>query len=203
MPTILDDALTTVARMKIFLGISSDKHDGLLTLLINYTSEFIKTYTKRTLKSATYTQEEYDGTGTNTIILKNFPVTTFTTLEVNTAVDNVDDWDEIDSDDFWFYDDGRVVLVNGNFIEAPQKYRATYVAGYLIDFANEADTTKHTLPMELEFACQKLVSAIFNTRKSEGYTQQKVGDLSVTLKKEVFNDKETRAILDKYTQATI
>ena len=203
MPTIVSDALTTLARVKIFLGLTSDSQDARLIMLINQATGVIKRYTKRNLKSATYTQEEYDGTGEKTLILKQFPVTTLTLLEENNAGDNSDDWETIDAEDYFSYSDGRIILNTGSFVEAPQRYRATYDAGFLIDFDNEEDTSLHTLPFELEYACQKLVSSFLNSGKAEALKSSKVGDITLVFNQSIMNDEELKAILDKYTNFTI
>ena len=207
-------ALTTLARMKIFLSISGDSKDSLLTMLINQVTGDIERYINRNLLSQTYTNEEYDGTGTSELVLKQYPVTTFTQLQENAASDNNDDWQTIGASNY-FTDLGEGILSlirnrnafdrkpAGVFLERKQKYRVTYIAGYLIDFDNENTLASHTLPSELEYVTQKLVSAVFNTRKAEGLASQKVGDLSVTLKKAVFDDKETRAILDRYRRFAV
>ena len=207
MPTLLDNdeqkALTTLARLKAIMNIHTDKNDSALTMLINQATGFIEQYTKRRLFSQTYTQEEYDGTGESNLVLKQFPVTTLTTLEYNQASGNTDDWKTFQTQDYWFYDDGRIKFRTGKLLSRPQKYRATYVAGYLIDFENENVPASHTLPFELEYVCQSLASGMFAKRSSAGIRTSKIGDQSVTFMSQLLNNKETKAILDKYAQITI
>src|SRR3990167_2541737 len=210
MPTLLSHstkkALTTLARAKVFCGIVGDAQDSRLIPIINQVTGFIERYCKRSFLSQTYTSEEYDGTGTGCLILKQFPVTTLTSLQYRDSDDNsLDTWTTVDSDDYFWYADGRIKLASatGKFREVPKKSRATYVAGYLIDFDNENTPASHTLPEEIEYACHKLVSALLNTRRAEGLEEESQGDQSVRLKKEVFNDAETRAILDKYAAPSI
>lgn len=217
MTTILDNAtqkaLTTIARVKIFMGVSGDSKDAKLTQLINQVTGFIEQYTKRNMLSQTYTDEEYDGTGIDTLILRQFPVTTFTQLQVNSATDNSDSWETINASRYFAGEDGRVRFAtskgsflstdSGFFIEDKNKYRVTYDAGFLIDFANENDPTKHTLPQEIEYAAHKLISGAFNLSKGQGYKSHKVGDISAVFNKELFEDKEIKSILNKYVSATI
>ena len=203
MATIINQALTTLARQKIFLGIRSDRHDSLLVQLINQTTGFIEQYCKRSFLSQDYTDEEYDSTGNPVLILKQFPVTAVSSVKYNGATDNTDDWQTYDTKSYFWYEDGRIVKQSGSFPIGPQKLRATYTAGYIIDFNNENDSSKHTLPPELEYVCQKLVAALFNTRRAEGMAQERIGDSGVTLKKMIFGDEETKVILDKYVSITI
>lgn len=212
MPTILNNsshkALTTLARTKTFLGIGSDKYDSLLIQLINQVTGFVEKFTARNFLRQTYTNEEYDGSGTDTLLLKNFPVASVTTLQFNRAADNTDDWETIGTDRYFAKEDGRIILVGrsgafldvdaGYFIDAPNKYRATYVAGYLIDFNNENDPAQHTLPEDIEYLTHMLVSSLFNTRKSVGFSSAKVGDQSISLRKAVFESPDIKEILEKY-----
>jgi len=217
MVTLLNNstqkALTTLARAKSFLEISGGSKDDVLSILINQVTGSIEQYLKRKLLSQTYTNEVYDGPGGDTLVLRQFPVTTFTQLQVNVSGDSSADWQTIDSARYFSYEDGRVTLNvaipgfldgrDGYFTKAPKKYRATYVAGFLIDFDNENNPVLHTLPQELEYACLKMLSAVFNSRKSEGLQSIKVGDISMTFKKAVMGDQEVKDILGKYTNATI
>jgi hypothetical protein len=206
-------ALTTLERAKIFMDLSGDSKDGLLTLLANQATGFIEQFLKRSLLNQVYTNEQYDGSGSDTIVLRNAPVTAFASLQVNTSGDSTADWQTIDANNYFWYDDGRVKLNNpiagfldadaGTFLSDPKKYRATYTAGFLIDFANENDPTKHTLPQEIEYACLKLMSAIFNSRKAEGLQSAKVGDISMTYRKAAFSDEDIMDILGKYEFVTI
>lgn len=208
MPTLYSSntkkALTTLARCKLFMGISSDAYDGLITMLINQTTDFVERYCKRSFLSQAYTSEVYDGNGTDTLILKQFPVTAFSSLQYRNSNDNTDSWTTYNAtSDYMWQEDGRVIFLGGKTIDFPKKYRATYTAGYLIDFDNENTAASHTLPGEIEYACQKLVSAAFNTRRAEGFQSTSQGDTSVTLKAKLHDDDETRAILDKYAAPTI
>lgn len=207
MPTILSNsqqkALTTLARAKTFLGVSGDSQDALLIQLINQATGFIERYTKRKLLSQTYTSEVYDGTGTKELVLKNFPVTALSALQEDVNDDNSESWQTVDSDYYFWYENGIVKAHSFTFQDKPKKYRVTYVAGYLIDFDAENTPASHTLPQELEYACQKLVAVVFNSRKMEGYESYRVGDMAVTMQKASFEDGEIKAILDKYANPTI
>lgn len=205
-------ALTTLDRAKAFLEISGDSKDMVLTLLINHVTGQIEQFLKRSLLSQSYS-EKCDGTGINTITLKQFPVTALASLEVNTSGDSTEDWQTIDTKNYFWYRDGRIVLNKpiagfldqdaGDFLAYPKKYKVTYTAGFLIDFANENDPALHTLPSEIEYACLKILSGVYNSRKNEGLQSIKVGDISMLFKTKVSNDDEIRLILGKYESVTI
>lgn len=203
MPQIVSNALTTLARVKIFLGISSDTYDGLFIMLINQATEYIENYTHRLMKEATRTEEVYDGTGGESIVLRNFPVTAFTKLEYNGSGDGSEDWVEFDSTDYYWETDGRLILVGGKFSKKPKGYRATYTAGYKIDFDNEANTVLHTLPAGLEMACLRLISALFNSRRAAGIQSETLGDQSVTYSKVLLDDNDLKLTLDRYVSVMV
>lgn len=177
-------ALTTLNDVKTFLGISSTAHDEVLKFLINQATDYIETFTGRRYTSTTYTQEEYDGTGTSELRLKHFPVVTFTLLEVNRATDNSDDWATIDAEDYWVNSENGIVTLQSGFLDydevnetglspnifqkSKNKYRATYTAGYT------------TVPYDLQYACCMIVSETFNVRKAAGIQSESLGDHSVT-----------------------
>lgn len=206
-PTILNNsvtkAFTTLARIKTFLSLGSDKYDSRLIIAINAATTFIENYCGRKLYRQTHTSEVHDGKGTNTLILKHWPISSFTSLEYNTAIDAGDSWETFDTNDYHWYEDGRVILVSGEFLERPKKYRATYAAGYLIDFDNENTPASHTLPFEVEYACQKLVSAMFNKARGEGLQSQAVGSENVTFMQAVMSDPELKYILDGYKKISV
>lgn len=217
MATLLNNtqqkAFTTLARAKAFLGISGDSKDTVLTMLINQITGTIESYCGRRFLRQTFTDEEYDGTGREELVLKQYPVTSITRLQVNTAGDNSDSWDTINSSDYFWYEEGRLRLNNsqdrfldrdaGYFLDHPQKYRVTYVAGYLIDFDQENTPASHTLPQEIEYVTLKLLSAYMNTRQSEGLSSAKVGDVAMSFKGEIMKDDEVKEILGKYASISI
>jgi uncharacterized phiE125 gp8 family phage protein len=206
MVTLIDNtiqkALTTLSRAKAFLSISGDSKDTVLTMLINQATGSIETFCKRRLLRQTYTNEIYDGTGSDTIVLRNFPVTAVAKLEVNVSGDASQSWEEIDTNLYVSYEDGRIVT-GGCFKEGPKLYRVTYTAGYLIDFSQENVPASHNLPTEIEYACLKMVGAMLNTRSSEGLDSVKTGDLSMSFRAEIDKDKELQNILGQYQGITV
>ena len=77
-------ALTSVARIKAFLGLadSDTSKDAQLDVLRSGAEALIKSYTNRDLESATYT-EYYSGNNTYTLVLRNKPVTAITSVHVD------------------------------------------------------------------------------------------------------------------------
>ncbi len=186
------NALVTLNDFKTFLGITDNTKDELLKMLINFSSDYIETETGRTFKSTSYTNEEYDGTGTEELRLKNFPILSFTKLEVNNNYDNSDSWDswsEINANNYWVDKENGIITRTNDFLDFEEgmnneealseirfykgkfKYRATYVAGF------------DTIPYDIQFACMILAEEMYKNRgNTNGIRSESLGDHSITYK---------------------
>lgn len=71
------------------LSITSDEATGdpssLILALRDSAEALIQSYCKKTFESTSYTLEKYDGTGTQNLFLKNYPVTALTRLALGTT----------------------------------------------------------------------------------------------------------------------
>ena len=132
MATLLPNALCTVEDVKETLGIPSSNHtkDNLIIRKINAATEIIEKYTGSKFQAVTYTDEEYDATNSDQLILKHTPIIDFTSLSVRSNTLNIDDWEIIDSD-LYFVDAGAGVLdLVFHAVGSWNRYKATYSAGY-------------------------------------------------------------------------
>lgn len=179
-------ALVTLADTKTFLGIGNSTKDAVLEMLINVSTDYIQTQTGGFFKNTEYTAEEYDGTGTDQLTLKHFPVTAFTKLEVNNATDNTESWSEISESDYWVDTDTGIITKTtgfrdfdeGNeddealsqtvFYKGKNRYRATYTAGYT------------TIPYDIQFACMSIVGQMFSSQAGQAIKSESLGDHSIT-----------------------
>ena len=200
-------ALTSVQRLADFLGLGTitagSTKETLLQMVINSVTAFVESYCKRRFKETTYTQELYDGDGTQFLFLKNYPVDssgTFT-LERRESALNEDDWEQIDSEYFYVdYDAGYIETANESirFIPGVKNYRVTYTAGIAFNLSSTflSDSTA-----DLEYAAWKLCATVYNRRHGDaGIQSESIGDVSVTYTKEVFENEEIKSILDKYAR---
>lgn len=181
---LLAYALATLADTKSFLGINNSSNDSRLEMLINMATVYLETLTNRRFASTVYTDEKYDGTGKRELQLKKFPIISFTQLQKNRATDNSDDWETIDSSDYWVDNDNGIITMTSPFLEfadseendltesllfelGKNKYRATYTAGHA------------TVPHDIQMACILIVGEMFNTGKASGVKRESLGDHSV------------------------
>ena len=75
-------AIITTEDCKAYRGISVNTHDTLIASLIAAAQDLIETDTGRRFDETTYTDEAYDGTGTGTLQLRQYPVTALTSVKV-------------------------------------------------------------------------------------------------------------------------
>lgn len=181
-------ALVNLADTKTFLGTTSLSDDQ-IKLFINMATDLIETATGRRLKTTTYTAEVFDGNGEKELLLPQYPVTAFTSLEKNGALDNSSSWETVDTDQYWRSDDeGRLIGV-ARFACGVGNYRATFVAGYT------------SIPYDLQFACMKLVQLLGFSYKANGIESERLGDHSVVFSKSAMDpesDPMIKKVIDKY-----
>lgn len=148
MAVLVSYALTTVEDVKESLGIDSSDHskDNLIIRKINAATDAIETYVGRRLASTVYTNEEYDATNIDQLILKNRPITTFTSFESRDTTLNENDWSTIDSELYFVDMKAAVIDLLFNARGRWNRYRVSYTAGYI------------TIPYDLAEACATLAA---------------------------------------------
>lgn len=179
-------ALVTLADLKTVLGITNNSKDALLEMMINVSTDYIQTQTGNFFKSTAYTNEEYDGTGTDRLILKHSPIVAFTKLEVNTTATNTDSWSEVSDSLYWVDNELGIITRTSQFKEFSEstendealsytifykgkfKYRVTYSAGYSL------------IPFDLQFACISIASQLYGSQGGQDIKTESLGDHSVT-----------------------
>ena len=176
--SLLAEALVTLAEAKSYLRIDGSSEDTLLETLINGSTHQLETYTGRKLKSRTYTAEDYDGTGTPELILREYPVSSVASVNMDrlrqfgagTAVSlellTVSG------------DEGRLTFTPGyvssglgiaRFLTGTKVVRITYTAGYA------------TVPDDLKLACLKVVAIHFahSREGADGVVSESIGGRSI------------------------
>jgi len=178
--------LATLEETKLFLGITDSSRDSLLEMLIGIATDYIEGETGRTFASTEYTNEEYDGTGMNQISLRNYPVISFSKLEVNNTANNTDSWSEISDTDYWVDNQSGIITKTSAFLEfdtrsdsdeslsdtifhrGKNRYRATFTAGYSV------------IPNDIKFACMSMTGNLLFSSNGKGIKSETLGDHSVS-----------------------
>lgn len=203
-------SLVTLENVKTFLGITGTSKDSLLNLLIPQASSMFETLVDRTFDQTTYTNEEYDGSGNREIQLDHYPVITFTMLEKRNTFDNKDDWEEINSTDYWVDNDTGIITRTTNFLDwdtqyrdpelsteiqfelGKRNYRATYTAGYA------------EIPQDVQGVVMMMIGELVNTRNKGGIESETLGDHTIRLAKSgLLETSYVSKVIAKYKDAII
>lgn len=175
--------LSTLASCKEHLGISATTFDAVIGTLLSRASDWIEAYCDRTFASTAYT-EDYDGDGSDTLIVRNPPIVSVTSLHDDQARDFTSAT-LIDADDYYVDTaKGMVKLISGRFSFGRGNVRAAYTGGFA------------TVPKAVALAAVELTAFWFNRRKSSGRASESLGGLSVSHLTEVPGD--IKEILDQY-----
>lgn len=158
MASLLSYALTSVADVKESLGITGTSQDNLIIRKINQATEMIEAYCGLPygyhFKEATYTDVEFEGSGTNQLSFPIRPVSSVSSLEVRGSNTNVSNWDSVDTEHYFLNSSAGLIDSLFTFYPAYNRYRATFVAGYA------------TIPADLAEACVILASFLVDNASS-------------------------------------
>ena len=113
-------------------------------------------------------------------------------------------WTNYIPDQFKLKDNGRagIVRVYGLIQRIyDSAIRATYWAGYLINWANAGDYLTHTLPADLSGAVETLVIRQFKRRQTGGAATQSLGGSSMSWDKDL--PTEVKDVINRYRRAPI
>jgi len=196
MASLLSYALTTVADVKESLGIASSvtKYDNLITRKINQATLAIENYCQRRFKSTTYTDEVYNPTQVDQLVLRQRPVTNFASLSIRDSGLNYDTWETIDSQLYFLDSSAGILDLMFNARGRWMRYKVTYTAGYT------------TIPEDLAEACASLAAYYFNNadgtdvgvqEKQEGARRLRYANSTLTFK-DICKNLGIDEILDAY-----
>lgn len=176
-------ALTSVDKVNAMLGFTTGgdaNRDQLIADLIAATTDFIESYCGgRRFLSTTYT-EVLDVRRGNYIFMNQRPIASITSVKYRTGLPSTPTWVTYYVDGYVAYLGSGMIRFFSKFVPFPQAFQVVYVAGYLIDFTNYNDPTKHTLPRDLSQVCAEMTVAKYNTRLAHGVYQETTEGQSVT-----------------------
>jgi hypothetical protein len=155
--------LTTIARVKSFLGITSTAEDSFLTDLIAIATNTIQNYVGRTFSLETIT-ENLPGTGTAKLVLSKYPIVSITSITDETGLIDASGYEISDKmagtvyrKDGIFFFKGQVTGLLGfnNEKEAANNITAVYQAGY------------SSVPLDVEMAAISYVRSMYLGRSRD------------------------------------
>lgn len=156
MATLQLYALTTVADVKESLNIASSvtKYDNLIIRKINQATAMIENYCGRRFKATNYTDELYNASGTDQLVLKQRPIIGSLTLKVRDTALNENDFETVESDLYFADNPSGVIDLLFRSSGRWGRYAATYRAGY------------ETIPDDLAEAAASLAAFLVNNADS-------------------------------------
>ena len=139
--------MITLAELKSYLWITDDTQDDIIQIYVDSANEYITNYIWRNITQADYTEYE-DWDWQRTIILKNYPVNSITSFQVNSWT--IETPEREDVDDYKLVpEEGKIFLtfyLNRWF----QNYKIEYNAWY------------DTIPWDLKLAWLKIAWSYYN-----------------------------------------
>lgn len=141
---LAENALTTLLAVKEYLKLDTTSDDGLLETLINGASSIIEMYCNRNLKERVYTDQEYDGTGNQNIILEQYPVSIMSAVKIDDVLADPSEYKTRK-------EKGILVRLNAVWPKGILNIVISYTAGYGM------------IPSDLELACKHLVMFYYKT----------------------------------------
>lgn len=171
--SVVGYALTTKERVKDRLAITGTNFDTLIDRLISAMTDFIEGECNRRFKETPYANEVYSVSGEKPkyVFLKQAPASALT-LQYRAGTPSAPSWTNFIADDYELLEDGKSGIVRVYSLPAGTNViRATYTAGYKIDFPNAGSAT-HTLPFDISDLCEKLAVKEFKKRDAEGKSSE-------------------------------
>ncbi len=189
--------LVTISEVKTGEGITGSTHDTVLTALVSAVTALFENVCRRTFASTVYTDVEYDGTGTDKLILANPPITDISSIKI-ASNRNFGAATALASSRYVFDDAGVVTLVpasgatsiilggdGGIFPKGHRVVQISYTGGFA------------TIPADLKQAAILMCSTWMNRRRRGGVLSTTVGSETVTFQQREIPI-EVMAILSRY-----
>jgi uncharacterized phiE125 gp8 family phage protein len=142
---LASNALTTLPAVKEYLKLQDTTvEDSLLETLINSASTLIEGYCSRRFREQAYIDEEYDGSGSASIVLSQYPVSSIQGMKI--------DGGEVGASEYKARKETGILLrLNSTWPEGVLNISVSYTAGY------------SQIPEDLELACKHLVMFYYKT----------------------------------------
>lgn len=189
-------ALTTLAEVKVELGITDTLKDTLLEKYINTASDVVLKHIDRKLIYGSYEGEEYPGSGTTDLYIREYPIVSISQILLDECelVEADDDYTLTDVDK----EEGKIYRSNGwnqnlksfgpltntPYAEALRNVEIDYIAGYCTQHQVDeavAGCAERNLPYDIEWVVTDMVSQMYrvNCTKNQGQAEYKAGKVSI------------------------
>lgn len=199
-------ALTSLTKVKNYLGISDTSADTFLTYTINAVTDMIEKYCggRRFLQTAyastddntlagNATAQIFDTNEQHRIFFNQWPVKSVEKVEFRGGTPAQPQWFTFDPQGYYFYLKEGYVYFFMRLPKVKQGLRLSYTAGYLIDFANEGNPTKHELPMDISMVATEVVAKIYQYKNNLGQVRVQTEGQMIMWDKDILGSQFTDA----------
>ena len=171
--------LFAAQEFKTHEKITDNSEDEFIDQLALATTAYVENFCRRSFAKTAYT-ESYDGTGTDVLILRNWPVNSVTEINIDPARTFGASTIVLASTYVVSTNSGRVQLINqvdnilvtgGLFSKGIKNVQVKYDAGYL-------DTA--SVPWDLKLGAMRWASTLRTRRTAAGIRSRTIGGYSVT-----------------------
>lgn len=164
---LLSYALCSVSDVQDTPGVDAALSVSYIERKINQATEVIEGYCQRRFAETQYTTEEYNGTFENDLILRQRPITLFTSLEVRNTALNSDTWSTIDPVDYFIDYNAGILRAVASFYGYFNRWRVTYKAGFA------------TIPADLREACSTLAAYLAKQNTGQSVKRMREGSREI------------------------
>jgi hypothetical protein len=186
--------------------------DTVLTRMINYATDYIHSVCGVTsFVQQTYLNDTYsiDNGRQDTLILRNTPVFSISSFQYRAGTPSNPSWTAFTTDQYelinprtdpisglvW-YPSGMLRVYGVLPTVSSNTVRATYVAGYPVNWANAEDRSTHMLPGDLTSVCENLVVRRFKRRSMGGQSSHALEGATTSWRNDL--DAEDKDVLAQY-----
>lgn len=184
---LADNALTTLERMKLMLGLSDikdEKTDMIVEMLINKASSWIERQTGRHLGKQSYLQW-YDADGQQELVTEEYPIIKVEYVKQNGALVDPSSYDYTQTGDIgviyrdegWLKAGYRRGLAH-DIVASKRVLEVKYTAGYVLP-KDATEDDPQTLPADLEGLLWDIVSQTYTNLQngSQGLSAFSISDV--------------------------
>lgn len=179
--------------VKSHIDLSTTEYDTLLTAYCGYVSAFFKVYLGKAIEEESGIVEYFDGDEIfDCVLLSNYPITTTTALQFQyrTGTYSAPVWNNFSADEYQVDTEAGIIHTDSMY-GGKRNIKVTYSAGY----------SALNIPTPIKLAAIKLVAKIFNSRRSDGFKDESLGDASISWDK--FLSDDIVVLLSKYKKLSL
>ncbi len=185
--------LIQIEDLKQHIDLNTNEYDAVLEIYANAISDHIRNYLGRPIEIEEIT-EYFDGDDiSDQIHLSSFPMVIdetdhLFTFQYSTGSYSDLTWNDFDADSYQVDDEIGIIYADRMY-SGRRNIKVTYSAGYA------------EVPNPVKLAAMKLVAKVFNSRKSDGFKDESLGDASISWDK--FMSDDITALLAKYRRISL